>query len=102
MSPPNWGVEEKSRHHTEMAMFILDGAKDMRYTKGAGFFPESLKSEYHEIKKAMEAFANNAVISGRDEGTANGIALQKGIDFDFNVRVKTKDGTATYRLDRWS
>lgn len=75
--PCYWQQPDKFTHQGDGVFFVLDGARDMRHTSGAGFFPECLRSEYHEIRHAMEAYARSATIAGRDEGTANGIALGK-------------------------
>ena len=49
--------------------------KDLCHECGGGFFPECLRSEDHGVRKAMEAYAQRATSAGKDEGTANGIAL---------------------------
>lgn len=100
-APPHWQQPEKFKHHGRMVLLVLDGAKDVGHTKGGGFFPEGLRSEYHEIRSVMEAYAANASIAGKDEGTANGVALQMGQTWDATLRVRTKEGIALYKLDRW-
>jgi hypothetical protein len=100
--PPHWQQPEKFTHHTQMAMFVLDGARDaMTSSGGGGLFPECLRSEYHGIRHALEAHAKNAVVAGKEEGDANGYALQKGQTYQCFLRVRTKAGAAQYRLDRW-
>ena len=82
--------------------FILSGAYDVRYTSGAGFFPETLRSEYHGIRATIEAYARTAVIAGKDEATACGIGLSKGSgEWNHLFRVTSKGAAVTYRLDRW-
>lgn len=102
-SPSHWQAPEKFRHHNEMVLLVLEGCKDVRHTHGGGFFPESLRSEYHGVRGVMEAYANRAEIAGKEEGTANGIALQKdnGGDWRITIRVRTANGAALYKLDRW-
>lgn len=121
-SPPaNWNLEARRWHPVtavclrpslwfgatlpnqgRAAVFVLDGCRDTTHTSGGGFFPESLRADYHGIRRTMEAFANAATIEGRDEATACGISLQEGVKWDFRCRVTSKAGVATtYRLDRW-
>ena len=75
--------------------FVLPGARDSR-DAGGGFFPETLRSEYHGIRSVMEAHSRSSTIAGKEEGTANGIAL--GNQTGLLVRVKTKDGLANYSV----
>jgi hypothetical protein len=83
-------------------VFVLEGCRDTTHKSGGGFFPESLRSEYHGIRRTMEAYAQAATIAGRDEASACGISLQEGVKWDCRFRVTSKAGlVATYRLDRW-
>ncbi|PSB56436.1 hypothetical protein [Chamaesiphon polymorphus] len=103
LQPSLWNDPEKFAHKGEKVFLILQNAKDKQYQKGAGFFPESLKSEYHSIRSTMEAYAQNAVLAGKDEATACGIGLQKGGTWDLILlRVTTADNLqVNYQLDRW-
>jgi hypothetical protein len=103
LQPSLWNHPEQFAHKGEKAFLILQNAQDKQYQKGAGFFPESLKSEYHEIRSTMEAYAKNAVLEGKDEATACGIGLQKGGSWDsILLRVTTGDNLQVkYQLDRW-
>ncbi len=49
----------------------------------------------------MEAYARQAVVSGADEASACGIALQRGVPWNYLFRVTTKGACITYKLDRW-
>lgn len=100
-SPAHWEGEDRCHNQAPMAMFVLDGAKDLHYTKGALFFPETLRGEYREVRKAMEAYSQRSTVEGRLEGTANGIAVQKGGTAELTVRVRSGGGWATYIIDRW-
>ncbi|WP_295622168.1 hypothetical protein [Chamaesiphon sp. GL140_3_metabinner_50] len=103
LQPSLWNQPEKFAHKGEKAFLILQNVKDKQYQKGAGFFPESLKNEYHSIRSTMEAYAKNAVLKGKDEATACGIGLQKGGSWDsILLRVTTRDNLQVkYQLDRW-
>lgn len=100
LKPSSW-YGAPSAHQGEGVFFILKGARDLRYTSGAGFFPECLRSEYHGVRRTMEAYAASAVVAGAAEATACGIALQKGQPWDHLFRVTSKGTTVTYKLDRW-
>lgn len=102
LSPAMWFAKSDRSHHGQLALFVLEGARDLTYKSGAGFFPEFLRSEYHEIRATMEAYAKRAVVAGKDEATACGISLQKGSTWNLTFRVTTKDDvTLSYTLDRW-
>jgi hypothetical protein len=104
LQPSLWNNPENYAHKGEKAFFILQNAKDKKYSKGAGFFPESLKSEYHRIRSTMEAYAKNAVLAGKDEATGCGIGLQKDSSSwdSILLQVTSRDGMQVkYQLDRW-
>lgn len=102
LQPAAWSTRHKFSHHGERVIFVLAGAKDLEYTKGAGFFPEFLKSELHEIRSTLEAYAKNAVVEGKDEASACGICLSKGGTWNLCFRVTARGGMrTTYKLDRW-
>lgn len=97
--PPHWYHPELFRHQSETVFMILQGCKPSEPQRGGSFFPENLRSEFREIRAAMEAYSNSALIVGHEEGTANGYALQNGMMFNVTVRV---NGDRTFKLDRWS
>ena len=78
-------------------IFILEGAKDVNYVQGGSIFPTNLKSEYHSISSAMEAYSGNYRIQQRPDPVC-GILMQKGLDWSYYVRVNS---SAEYILDRW-
>lgn len=99
--PSMWN-DGKFPHQGECVFFILRGSRDINHERSGGLFPEILRSEYHAVRKTIEAYATNAVIEGKDEATACGLMLQKGQNWDDIFRVTAKDGTRVlYRLDRW-
>lgn len=93
---------DENTHQGKAVYFIIDGAKDSNY-KGAGnaLFPEILKSELREIRPTIEAYSRGETILGHEEASACGIRLQYGATWNAVVRVTTKDGVFTYKLDRW-
>ena len=100
--PPLW-FGSKISHHGEGAIFLLEGARDT-HASGAGFFTEDLKSDYHPIRRTLEAYMMNAKVTGREEATACGYDLRKGTaGKEFNVRVRVTCGglRTLYRIDRW-
>jgi hypothetical protein len=98
--PPQW-YGGGHAHQGEGVLVLLQGARDLRYQSGAGFFPEQLRSELHAVRKTLEAFAKRDVVAGAPEATACGRDLRKGAAWDATLRVKSNAGRATYRLDRW-
>ncbi len=100
--PFMWNGEEKFAHQGAGMLFVLKGARDMRYTKGAGFFPEQLRSEYHAVRKTLEAYASSAVIQGGEASSACGLCMRaSGGTSDHLFRVTSKGTRVTYRIDRW-
>jgi len=99
--PCHWNPDVPGDHHGDGAILILDGCRDLRHEKGGGWFPECLKSEYREIRSAMEAFAQDATIAGKDEAAACGYLISKGQSADVTLRVQTPLGHDVYRIDRW-
>lgn len=104
-NPAQWFGETKYTHHGESIALILNGARDTAWEagRGGGFFPESLRSEFHGVRKAMEAYAREATIEGRDEASACGLVLSKGAGRWNAVRVRVTNGNDVreYDLDRW-
>lgn len=103
LSPAHWHPDRPYTNHGNAVVAILEGAKDLRSdSAGAGLFPEILKSDYHAIRRTIEAFSRSAKISGRDEGDANGIILSSSRGMgDITFRVSSKGIRALYRPDRW-
>lgn len=99
LQPSMWGGG--FAHQGEKVFFLLDGARDLHHKVGGGLFPETLRSEYHAVRKTMEAHANGAQIVDADKATACGISLQKGSTWDYVFRVTSKGVKTSYKLDRW-
>jgi len=87
-------------HQGEGVIFILRDARETRQS-GAAIFPETLKSEFHGIRSVIEAYSRNAEIAEIESGTACGVALFKGSNWEHVFRVTTAGQAIEYRLDRW-
>lgn len=99
--PWHW-YGSQNQHHGAGVVLLLEGARDLAYVASGGFFVESLRNELHSVRATLEAYAKDAVVAGAAEATACGLALSKGAGlFDAVVRVTTKSGRASYKLDRW-
>lgn len=104
LQPSQWQQPEKFAHQGEGAYFVLENCRHTE-NKGGSFFPDTLRAEFHAIRKAMEAFSEDAEVQGKDEATACGVAIQKATNFtavnQLTVRVKNAGGSAVYKIDRW-
>lgn len=98
LKPPHWHYPLLFSREENDVFFVLEGARDTEYVTGALFFPECLRTELHPVRKVMERYAQTGALSGRDEGTANGLGLSRKGRV---VRVKSQGGWARYRIDRW-
>lgn len=101
MQPSGWGNE--LAHQGEGAYLILRGARDTNYEGcGIALFPEILKSDYRAIRAAIEAFSRSQPLSGAEQASACGIALQKsGGGWGHVLRVTAAGARVKYRIDRW-
>lgn len=88
-------------HQGRGVMFLLPDCRDVNYTRGAGLFVETLKSDYHGIRSVLEAHFRQAVIQGSAQATACGLALTKKSP-PIRVRVTTTSNLRMgYTIDRW-
>lgn len=102
LAPHMWAGADRNAHHGKMVMFLLDGAKDLDYLRGSGFFPEFLKQEYREARATLEAFARTTVVADAGEASACGIGLHASGMWGQRFRVTDQHGISiTYQLDRW-
>lgn len=100
-APPHWHHPDKFKHYGEMAMFLLEGARETRLNSlTGGLFPECLRSELHGIRSVVEAHSNKSTVAGVEEGDANGVSISKQRDNPLIFRVKTTEGYANYKIDR--
>lgn len=99
--PPAWDDSHTYANQGEGAVLILRGARDTAHVAGGGLFTECLRSEYHSIRRTLEAHVLRAPIAGRDEASACGYGLRKGGEMSALVRVTVGDLRTSYRIDRW-
>lgn len=100
--PSMWGNPEGFAHQGKSVFFLLEGAHDIAYRASGGFFPETLRAEYHAVRRTMEAYARSATIVGAETATACGLKLEAGKPWtETIVRVTSKGVVSTYKLDRW-
>lgn len=97
--PSSWG--EGREHQGNGVYVVIDGARDS-LKSGLALFPEILKSEYHGIRAAMEAYSRSREIEVTGV-PACGLALQKsgGGSWDVILRVTSRGARVVYKIDRW-
>jgi hypothetical protein len=101
LKPSMWRDDKgQFAHQGQGVIFILAGAKDIT-CNGLALFPETLRSELHQIRSTIEAFSSAGKIEGAEDASACGISLGKGGNWSARFRVRTKTGTVEYKLDRW-
>jgi len=94
LKPCHW-QSDKFAHQGSGVFLVLSDARDSR-SAGGGYFPETLRAEYHGIRSVLDAHSRSCEFAGRAEGNANGIALNE--ETPLTVRVKTATGLASYQL----
>lgn len=100
LRPWMWDPERSFDHQGKGVCFILHQAWDTTHEAGGGMFPEWTKSEYHGVRKTLEAHFRGATIEGR-EAAACGISprrepLQPETSSSASLRV------ACARATRWT
>lgn len=98
---PNLWSETKRPHFGEHTIFLLKDCKDMDNVSRP-FLPEMLASEYHEIRRALDAYASNNPPVERDLSTASGIGFVKDQEWNLCVKVELDNGArALYKIERF-
>ncbi len=97
LKPCYWQQPEKFHHQGSGIFFTLPSAKPKR-TVGGSFFPENLRTEYHSIRQAMEAYSNSADVHEGAEGDANGICLDEKSSLSLRVKVLGSSQYARYEV----
>jgi hypothetical protein len=102
-NPVHWNEGYIIQNFPQAAVFLLEGARDVsRYTSLA-LFPETLRSDLHQIRSTMEAFSQNGALQNRATATACGISGSANAKQDWNLEIRaTVNGqTLQYVIDRW-
>jgi hypothetical protein len=103
--PSQWnGGTQKFSHHGEGALFVLTGARDKNHKGcGLGLFPEFMRSDFHPIRKTIEAYSGSRSLTGYENASAGGLRINKnGQPFgDLRVRVTSQGRLVEYHIDRW-
>jgi hypothetical protein len=99
-SPNLWGDKQilRAGNHT---FFLLDGVRDTSEGLSRGFFNEHLRSELHEIRRTLEAFATDATIQGADKANACGLGYSKENEWNLTLKVASDNSTRIIKIDRW-
>ncbi len=95
-----WGGQRLANQKRSVT-FVLKGARDTGHQRSGGMFPETMRSEYHAIRKVLERHFMQAAIEGKDEATACGICMSDGAQWNHRLRVQAGGVMVEYVLDRW-
>lgn len=104
LDPSRWGLPGASfSHRANLVVFTLTGCRETRTGQGNALFPETLKSELHEIRSTIEAYSKTAAIGMPPEGSewACGLGYFGGSAWDARLRVLAGGTWQSYCLDRW-
>jgi len=83
----------------EEIFFLLDGAHDSTKS-GSALFPETLRSELHEVRSVIEAHSKQGIIGMAPGPDAAGIASPRERSI-LRIRCLVDGGWVAYDLDRW-
>lgn len=102
LQPNQWVDEDKFGHQGCGAVFVIEGCGDTR-NESLALFPEILRSEFHGVRKVIEAYSGNNKIQGIGEPMAAGILVQKrpGAQWNEHFFVESMGQKVLYKLDRW-
>ena len=93
--PYQWHDAKHSQHKPGV-LLALQGCRDVNRKQGGGFLPEFLRSDFHEIRSSLDAYAKSATIAGAASAECCGIALMN-VAGDGSAAV-TPTTTATREL----
>jgi hypothetical protein len=102
LKPSQW--QPGFEHQGEGALIILRGAVDSVDGAGNALFPETLKSELHEVRATIEAYSKSVKIGGREQASACGYFIGPGGGLPSGLILRVCDGSwvvSDYRIDRW-
>jgi hypothetical protein len=95
LPPHMWQSDKFTNFDKDVGCFTIAAARDYR-NPGGGYFPETVRSDYHSIKQVLEKHSRSCTPAGKAEGNANGIFLTTGNRL--TVRVRSAVGVETYEL----
>lgn len=103
--PPMWNALTRGMfaRHGDGAYCVLRGARNLN-ASGLSIFPENLRSEYHGIRAAIEAYSRAGKLSGAEEASACGVCMQASTKGTWNLVFRVTDASGVfsqYRVDRW-
>lgn len=101
LMPHQWlGGSAPMTHHGQGMFVVLNGAADS-HPGGIGLFPETLKTEYREIRVVIEAYSAKSVL-GEALGTPScGLGFHAGDTWGVQLRVIARGLKTVYTVDRW-
>jgi hypothetical protein len=97
-SPAHW--YDASPNQAEGTIFILQGARDTQLEKGLAIFPETLRSELHEVRSVIEAHSANGTVQGAAQASVCGLLVGQNTR-EIDVRVDMGGVVKYYTIDRW-
>jgi hypothetical protein len=100
-TPARWDTERPCEHQGRMVVCLLDGARQVDDAGGLALFPEILRSEYHSVRRTIEAHSRAGVLACRADATACGIEIEQGSRGNYVFAVKSGGAWLQYKIDRW-
>lgn len=102
LQPNQWFDEGKYAHQGEGVFFVIEGCKEMS-NGSLALFPETMRSEFHGVRKVIEAYSKANKIQETPGPNAAGILMQKGVQTAWNeiFEVEASGQRVLYKLDRW-
>lgn len=103
-------VNEACPHLGDGAILVVKGMRENAQRAGEPgilLFPETLRSELHEVRSVIEKASQVKKLDGTPVGSAAGIVISGDIGTDkcvtkfVDVRVTSDTGVTLYRIDRW-
>lgn len=95
--PAAWGGRP-ARDLGNRALLVLEGARD-HTNRSLALFPECLRSELHRVRATIEAHSRSGKLEEVDGQHAAGLLVGDGCEA--TLLVRTREGVASYRIDRW-
>lgn len=99
---PNMWSGDGFPHQGQGVLLVLKDCRDQN-NGSLALFPETLRSEFHQIRQTIEAFSRSKRLEDVEGQLASGIKLTagSGAGISATVRVTTAIGVALYLIDRW-